>query len=308
MNWKVKSLIQNSIALMPKPLANKLYFRIQRNFGGLQSLDPMRWIEAGYELFGSIREQGFEPDNKIFFEVGTGRSPILPLAYWLQGAQKIITVDLNHYLQEEVLAESLKILCQKKNEVEKILGSSLKKERFYTLIEMMDHPFDLQKFFELTQIDYRAPSDARQVNLPDASIDFHTSFTVLEHIPPQAMEEVLIEGHRLLKNDGLFVHLIDYSDHFSHTDSSINSLNFLQYSDTAWRFFAGNRFMYMNRLRHDDFVEVFKRLSTLLKVTPYSDAKVLELIKSGQMHVDKKFKAKSLETLAITHALIIAKK
>lgn len=308
MHWKVKSLIQNGIVLLPKPLANNLYFQMQRHFGGLKNLDPIHFLKSGKEFFKLIREQGKNPVGKVFFEVGTGRSPMLPLSYWLMGAKQTITVDLNHYVREEVLFESLQILCRNKAEVEEALKRELQKERFYQLIEMMDHPFDMQKFFELTQIDYLAPADARNVNLPDKSIDFHTSFTVLEHIPKEVMIAIMKEGKRLLKDDGLFVHLVDYSDHFSHSDNQINSINFLQYSDLVWDLYAGNRYMYMNRLRHDDFIHIFEQFSKLLKVEPYSDQKVLKQIETGDFKVHSKFQNKDPKTLAITHSMIVAEK
>ncbi len=308
MNWKIKSLIQNSIALLPNPLANSLYFKMQRRFGGLKNLDPLYWIRAAQDIVTVILEQGGRPDGKVFFEVGTGRAPILPLAYWLMGAEKVFTVDLNPYLKAEILAESLNLLCQKKTEVEDILKDNLKKERLYQLIEMMDHPFDIQKFFNLTRITYWAPADARNIDISDKSIDFHTSFTVLEHIPEKDIIAILKEGSRLLKDDGLFVHLVDYSDHFAHSDNEISPINFLRYSDSVWNFYAGNRFMYMNRLRHDDYVGIFQKISTPLKITHEADQVVLNLLKSGKLPINKKFSSKPIDTLAITHSMIVAKK
>jgi hypothetical protein len=66
-------------------------------------------------------------------------------------------------------------------------------------------------------------------------------------------EKIINEGNRILSEEGLFVHLIDCSDHFSHNDKSISRINFLQYNVTQWNKLAGNRYVYVNRLRHDDF-------------------------------------------------------
>ena len=52
--------------------------------------------------------------------------------------------------------------------------------------------------------------------------------------------------------------MVDYSDHFSHSDQTISSINFLRYSDDEWQRYAGNRYMYMNRLRHDDVLALFR--------------------------------------------------
>ena len=55
--------------------------------------------------------------------------------------------------------------------------------------------------------------------------------------------------------------LVDYGDHFEHNDHRLSNINFLQYSDALWRVIAGNRYMYMNRLRHDAMLTLFQRAS-----------------------------------------------
>jgi SAM-dependent methyltransferase len=125
----------------------------------------------------------------------------------------------------------------------------------------VESPYQIKSLLEFLNIEYIAPGDASHLNLPDSSVDFHTSYTVLEHIPPEIIKAILKEGKRILKQDGLFVHCIDYSDHFSHSDKSISSVNFLQFSDNSWDKIAGNRYMYMNRLRHDDFINLFQNLN-----------------------------------------------
>jgi hypothetical protein len=57
---------------------------------------------------------------------------------------------------------------------------------------------------------------------------------------------------------GLFVHFIDHSDHFSHSDATISPINFLKHCESDWQGYAGNRYMYMNRLRHDDMIELIR--------------------------------------------------
>ena len=105
----------------------------------------------------------------------------------------------------------------------------------------------------------------------------------------------------------MFVHLVDYSDHFSHTDSGISAINFLQYSDTAWRLYAGNRYMYMNRLRHDDFVNLFSSESQrLLDTEPNIDRRSVQLLNSGRLRLDERFGSKSRETLSISSSWFIA--
>jgi hypothetical protein len=39
--------------------------------------------------------------------VETGRVSLLPVAFWLCGAEKTITVDLNPYMRNELIADML---------------------------------------------------------------------------------------------------------------------------------------------------------------------------------------------------------
>ncbi|MBE9572765.1 MAG: methyltransferase domain-containing protein, partial [Proteobacteria bacterium] len=52
--------------------------------------------------------------------------------------------------------------------------------------------------------------------MPDASIDYHISTTVFEHIPGKDIERILNEAKRILKREGIAIHFIDLSDHFQH--------------------------------------------------------------------------------------------
>ncbi len=183
----------------------------------------------------------------------------MPLAYWLMGCGSTITIDLNPYLEEELIDEHLRYIADNEEEIIKLFGLLIDRTRFNELLKFIKKPkSSITEFFDLCQIIYIAPGNAANTTLPEQHIDFHTSHTVFEHIPPNVLVGILKEGNRIIKKDGLFLHNIDYSDHFSHSDKNITAINFLQYSDDEWARYAGNRYMYMNRLRHDDFLALFE--------------------------------------------------
>lgn len=311
MQWKLKAKIQNAVSLLPSSLSYSAYYWIQRHFGGLRRINPTTRIAAAIETCKRICEQGESLSDKVFLEVGTGRVPIVPIAYWLMGAKKTITIDLNPYLRSELLKESLQYIHDNKEEVLDLFGSFLIKERFNMLQEASgkDSCFSASEILNLCQVDYIAPGDATDTNLPEQSIDFHTSYTVFEHIPLEILERILKEGSRILKDRGLFVHRIDYSDHFSHSDKRISAINFLQYSDNEWNHLAGNRYMYMNRLRHDDFISLFESVGHhIIDIQPDTDNYSQELLRNGSLQLHDKFKSKSKDVLAITGAWIITSK
>lgn len=310
MRWKLKANIQNTISLLPSSASYAAYYWIQRHFGGLRHLNPISRLSAAIETWKCIQEQGINPSGKVFLEIGTGRVTLVPLAYWLMGAEKTITIDLNPYLKSELIMESLQYVFENKEEILKLFGSLIDKERFDELQVLSRSPgCSVSAFLDLCQIDYVAPGDATDTSFPEQCIDFHTSYTVFEHIPPEVLKEILEEGNRIVKNNGLFVHKIDYSDHFSHSDKSISAINFLQYSDNEWARFAGNRYMYMNRLRHDDFISLFESVGHhIMEIQPHTDQRSQELLRNGSLQLDERFSSKSEDVLAITDAWIISQK
>lgn len=242
-------------------------------------------------------------------EVGTGRVPIAPLAYWLMGAKQTVTIDLNPYLREELVVESLNYISLNKDEVLSLFGSLLDESRFECLLEFNEGAdFSLEAFLDLAQINYIAPGDAANTQLENQSIDFHTSYTVFEHIPPVAIQAILDEGNRLICSNGLFIHWVDYSDHFSHTDKEISAINFLSFSESEWNRYAGNRYMYMNRLRHDDFLNIFNIAGhELLLARPEIDERSLNLLRQEYFQVDDRFRSKSEHILSISGSWIVSR-
>ena len=55
------------------------------------------------------------------------------------------------------------------------------------------------------------------------------------------------------------IHVIDYSDHYSHTDKKIDPFHFRSYSENEWKRFNHNCH-YQNRLSHNDFKKVYTEL------------------------------------------------
>lgn len=310
MHWKTKAKIQNLVSILPSAASYAAYYWVQRNFGALRRINPIFKLKTGVETWKKIHEVGYNPADKTFFEVGTGRVPLVPLSYWLMGAKSIITIDLNPYIKDELIRESLEYISKNSDEILKAFGNFIDEIRLEELLRFhVRLPFRRDSFLDLCQIKYIAPGDATKTGLKENSIDFHTSNVVLEHIPPNVLIEILEEGNRIISNDGLFVHEIDYSDHFSYTDKTISTINFLQYSDVEWKKYAGNKYMYMNRLRHDDFLAVFASMDhRILLEIPWVDEQVRQLLISNTLQLNERFKEKPQDVLSIVGSWIVSKK
>ncbi|MDB9337868.1 MULTISPECIES: methyltransferase domain-containing protein [Cyanophyceae] len=307
MNWKLKAKIQNLVSLLPPNISFLFYNWIQRNFGSLKKnkLNPISRLQAGIETCKRIEKLGQSPVGATFLEVGTGWRINTPLAFWLLGAERIITVDLNPYLKEELVKADLEYIKNHATQIEDLFENRIVNNRLNLLISFTQSPFNFQDLLQFINVDYIAPGDASQLSIPSNSIDFHTSYTVFEHIPPEIIKAIIKEGKRVLKSNGLFVHKIDYSDHFSHSDKSISAINFLQFSDSEWNRIAGNRYMYMNRLRHDDFRKLFVDLDTSILLDEVNES--LDARSSlNEITLDSFFSQKDTEILGITSAWIVS--
>jgi SAM-dependent methyltransferase len=223
----------------------------------------------------------------------------------LCGASKVITVDLNPYLKPELIMQDIEYLREHREEIISSFTpySPTFAERFEQLVRFEGK---LEQLLAMTNIVYSAPADATDLRLPSQSIDYHISYTVFEHIPAEVIRAIWREGRRLLKPDGLFIHLVDFSDHFSHSDPSITSVNFLRFSEWKWRLYAGNRYMYHNRLRIDDFMALMAQDGLqIVACYPTIDPRGLETLENG-FPLAPRFRDKSAETNATGNAWIIA--
>lgn len=308
MNWKIKAAIQNTLACLPDTWSQAAYYRVQRTFGSLQRIDPTSRLQAGIDTWDRLLASGAEPTGKTFFEVGTGRMLSVPIAFWLMGASRTITVDLNRYLRTELVLESLKAIAARRDHLLELFGDRLDASRFDRLVCLSAmQSLTIEELLAETGIEYHAPSDAANINLPDGAIDFHTSFTVFEHIPRRSIHAILVEAKRLLSDEGRMVHGVDYSDHFAHSDSSISAINFLRFDQRKWDLLSGNRYMYMNRLRHADYLEIINDCGfTVIHEESMIDERSLSLLEREELVVNETFESFSASELAKTFGWIVA--
>ena len=89
--------------------------------------------------------------------------------------------------------------------------------------------------------------------LPNNSIDFIWSHSVLEHVRKKDFADMVVELRRIVKATGKMSHNADLKDHLG------DALNNLRFSDRLWEseFMAKSGF-YTNRLQHQDILKLFR--------------------------------------------------
>lgn len=258
MRWQHKARVQRAIAALPF-MSNAVYYAVQRTIGGLrpEKIDPFDRMKAAAGIVSWAASAGFDVRGKTVLEVGTGRMLDLPTGMWLCGAERVITVDLNPYLSPQLMAEGRSLIRRDPDRVVKIFdgkNDSLFQNRLDILTGTSVSDDEILRAMN---VDYMAPADAANLPLAAGTVDLHVSHTVLEHIPAGVLSAILLEARRVLRPGGLLVHNIDPSDHFSHDDPAITRINFLRFDEAEWDRWAGNQFMYHNRLRANDYVRIF---------------------------------------------------
>lgn len=248
MNWETKAALSRWIARLPQGMGNRLYGQAQRIMGSNRSKD--RHFTACGEILDQLHLQGRTLDQARCLEIGTGKRLVVPVTLWLAGSEEIITVDAHRVQDSTLIRKDLREIPTLASQI--ATHPMIDKDRLDSLCQLLGGPWTLEDLMRHCHIDYRAPVDAAHLDLEDRSVDYQISYTVFEHIPPGELGDILQETRRVLRPEGLAMNLVDYSDHFSHRDPSIHGLNFLQYTDQEWAALAGNRFHYLNRLRHDD--------------------------------------------------------
>ena len=285
----------------------QIYYLLQRNFGSLrQPADPTPMWKEAVSVITDLKAAGFDMRDACVLEVGTGRCLDMPIAFFLCGAHSVVTVDLHAYLKETLAMQSIRALRQNREKFRAMFEPVVEGGEFDRRWEALAQVTSLSMLFKTASIDYRAPADAAQTKLASGSIDLHTSYTVFEHIPREVLVRILHEANRLLSERGVACHHIDASDHFSSEDPNITAINFLQFSEAEWARYAGIAFAYHNRLRADQYRELYDQSGqNILQWKEFLDSRSLQAIKSGfSLHWD--FQTKTPEVLSIGVVRVIS--
>lgn len=239
-------------------------------------------------------------------EVGTGWRVDMPIAFYLLGARRVVTCDLNRYLDAELALGTVRYVIEHEQEMQSIfpvVDRDVLRER----IAQLRRVTTLDELFRIACIEYHAPTDCAHTNFADGTIDIHYSYTVFEHIPASVLEDILREASRLLSPRGLALHHIDLGDHFAQVDPSITPANFLQFSEKEWDSYAGTPWSYHNRLRADDYERVFKNAGhEVLYWKPYEDERSLDVLRNG-LTLAPEYRERSLDLLSVAILDVISR-
>jgi SAM-dependent methyltransferase len=280
MRWERKARIQRVFSRIPG--GSFAYVRVQQRAGHLDG-DPARLVARFADLMRLVSESGRSIHGARCVEIGSGQVPLIPVLLHLAGAAEVITVDVQRKAIPSLLAQAV---CSLRENLDVLVKASegLTNEaglrsRLTELTVAARRPADI---LPRANVHYWAPADARTLRLPDRSVDLHFSVDTLEHVRPGELVDLLAEGRRVLRKQGIAAHLVDPSDHYARHDPCISSVNFLRFSEQTWARLAGNDYAYHNRLRGPQIAGAFEasglRISAL---HPAVDRSAMQALCSG---------------------------
>lgn len=276
-NWRLKSLIYWFLYFT---FFKKILFFIQKKITkrAYSSISVMLYA---YKLhFNSLKKY----KSKKILEFGAGKSL----------EQNIyLSIKFNNRINQTVIdidkMIDFNLLNFAKNQLQKKIKLSPK----------LKHIKNLKDLKNFLNINYYAPINIIDLN-EKKNFDAIISTNVIEHISKTHFEIILEKFRKIVKNDGILSFLIDYSDHYSHTDKNISSTNFLKYSELEFKKY-NTPLLFQNRLRHYDYIDIFKN----------KKFKILKIIKGPkgdiQNTVSDEFK-KNHKDLFVTWGYFLLKK
>ena len=239
-NWKFKAFLYKVFQSLR--LTKSLYFIqkyiTRRSKINIQKIDP-HWER---------HESSIRKNNCIsLLEIGAGKSleQNIYFSYIFNNQLKQTVIDINKMIDFNLFNDASLIISNLLNL--KFKGKVTNQEEI------------LNKY----NIQYLAPHKVS--DLSEKNFDICVSTTTLEHFSLQDLNNFLLDVKKILKEGGLISSIIDYSDHYSHTDKNINSLNFLKFDESDWVKY-NNSYLYQNRLRHQDYRKLFNDFNYEIKI------------------------------------------
>lgn len=296
--WILKAVVQKGISLMPN--SHRLNFLFQKYVTrGVFLTDA--YTED--KLIHFLEHRAFvRPQGAKLLELGTGWYPLIPLFYFLEGAESVVSIDLHPLASAEGIRTTARQLIAW-NKAGRLKDLSVNDPGRWNKLEQLSLSPDPHQQLESMNIRLLL-ADARHTSFPAESFTGIVSNNTLEHVFPEALESIFIEFNRLLPAGGRMSHFIDMSDHFAHLDTNISIYHFLRFSSAQWKM-IDNDVQPQNRLRIPQYRHIFKKSGFRL---------VKESLRPGNVEVVRKMKVHpdwnlfSTEELAVSHAYCFLEK
>jgi hypothetical protein len=296
-NWKVKAVVQGTIAHLPA--RERVNYLFQRHITHSSECSK-EWFQDKVEqtqrhLAHHRLLHGVSPIRRVL-ELGTGWHPAVPVGLALAGAREIFTVDRVSMLRSENVRATLIAWRDLLDEGASTLDhvDAGRESTLRRLCEDINPQLGDLGIIPIV-------GDAAHLGLAAQSVDLFVSNNTFEHLSRVTLKEILAQYRTLAAPGATMSHFIDMSDHFSHFDPNLSPLHFLRYDERRWKRWD-NDIVPQNRMRISSYL-------ALLRAADFSEVevstRVIDRAALAGLSFSSPFRELSEDELRITHAWVV---
>ena len=197
-------------------------------------------------------------------EIGSGRCLAASIGLSLCGFKKVITVDACRSAVPKSIEKVYRYCMSNK----KYLGIKKRPKLEKIITDENLNELLLEKF----DVEYCAPCNYGNINLPNDSVDYIISNSVFKYEGNTDLLNIAKESFRVLRDGGICFVIISFIDH-DHLKGSVTIYDYLQYSTKEWqeKIRLKNIIEIQNRLRTVDYLDIFTKAGfEILEVSKYA--------------------------------------
>lgn len=302
--WVLKAIVQKGISFLP--FKHRINFLFQKYVTkGVNLTEPYFEDRLTHYKHHSQFQKKYKQSLQgiSVLELGTGWHPVVPIGFFLSGADCIYTVDISQLTDRQKVLDTIAFFLQYHKAGRLNAFCKALPERLKRLEEILanQETYNWESLAEALNLRYLVV-DARKLPLEDDLVDLITSNNTFEHVYADVLRDILLSFKRVLKPTGLMSHFIDMSDHFAHLDQSITIYNFLRFSDEQWHL-IDNSIQPQNRWRIPQFRDLYQKIGIPIteELNRKGDVKALE-----KVEIHPSFKAMALADLAVSHSYVVS--
>lgn len=307
--WLAKAAVQRAISLSSHK--HELNHRLQRLTGRdgidrdhvVNRASMVRRHLTALEWTGVERAGGPLPAGTSVLELGTGWHPVVPMIFFLLGADRIVTVDHVDHLSAAALAHTAQVVLDAVDDrsLEAEVGG-LAAERVERLRRLAVSAATADLATSVAELRFeRAIGDVLELRL-DEPVDIAISNHVLEHVPEAILGPMLGACFSLCRPGGVMSHAVDLMDHGHYIDDRLSEFNFLRFTERQWRI-VGNDVQYENRLRLPSYRAAYAGAGVPIDHEEVLRSDVSEILR---IPIAPEFRRFSLEDLAVQFAWFVS--
>lgn len=303
--WVLKAIVQKTISFLP--FKHRINFLFQKYITkGVNLTEPYFEDRLTHYKHHSQFQKKYKNtlEGITVLELGTGWHPVVPIGFFLSGADQIFTVDISELTDRQKVLDTIQFFLKYQKEGRLSDFCEVLPQRLQVLKEIIaeQDAYDWDRLSAALNLRYLVV-DARKLPLENQVVDLITSNNTFEHVYADVLRDILLSFKRVLKSNGLMSHFIDMSDHFAHLDHSITIYNFLRFSEQEWAM-IDNSIQPQNRWRIPQFRELYQKLE--IPITEELNRKG-DLEALNRVPIHPSFQHIAPADLAVSHSYVVSK-